>query len=396
MRNKLTKLTAAITLSLLLQGCSLFSSEEDLASPLPEFDAEFSISEAWSTGIGDGNGEFYAQTRILQLDDTLYTASRYGVVTAVDAKDGDEIWQQDLSEQAIFNRFEDADKALLSGGVAAGYGKIFIGSEKAVLFALDAKTGDLAWQVATDGEVIANPVVDDGIVIIQTSSGSLVGFDVMTGEQRWTQGSELPSLTLRGNNSPITTNGAAIYGRSDGKLAAVFVANGRLIWEVAVAKSKGANDIDRLVDVNGQAIARGGDVYTSAYNGELMAIELRNGNVKWKRAYASVKDIAVAGFELFITDTQGRIHAIDRRNGLTLWSQTGLSLRGVTAPTVSGSYVVVGDDDGYLHWLDRKTGNFVAQELVDRDGLFSKPLDAKELLYVQTRDGDLVALKKPK
>ncbi|MFT5807331.1 MAG: outer membrane protein assembly factor BamB [Moritella dasanensis] len=395
MANKLKVITTAAVLSVFLQGCSLFSDNEDVYSPLPVIQAKFTPEVEWRKSIGSGVGEYYSQTRTLLANDQLFAASRAGIVKALDPISGDVIWQQDLAVQAVFNRFDDSDNALLSGGIAAGYGMVFVGSENAVLFALNDKTGEVIWQVETDGEVIASPVVDEGLVIIQTGSGSLVGFDVQTGEQRWIQSAELPALTLRGNNSPITTNGAAIYGRSDGKLAAVFIANGRLIWEVSVAKPKGANDIDRLVDVNGQAVARGTDVYTSAFNGELMAVELRSGKVLWKRAYASVKDLTVAGFELFLTDTEGRIHAIDRRNGLTLWSQNRLALRGVTAPVVSGDNIVVGDKEGYLHWLDRKTGQLVAQQLIDSDGLFSKALNSDEYLYVQSRSGELVAVKKP-
>ena len=70
-------------------------------------------------------------------------------------------------------------------------------------------------------------------------------------------------------------------------------------------------------------------------------------------------------------------------------------MRGVTAPTVSGNNIVVGDKEGYLHWLDRKTGKLVAQQLIDSDGLFSKALNSDEYLYVQSRGGDLVAVKKP-
>jgi outer membrane protein assembly factor BamB len=395
MSNKLRKLTAAAVISLFLQGCSMFSDDEEVYSPLPVIQAEFTPEIEWRRSIGSGMGDFYSQTRILLANEHLYSASRSGLVKALNPLTGAEIWRQDLSDQPVFNRFEESDKALLSGGIASGYGMVFIGSENAVLFALNEKTGEVIWQVETDGEVIASPVVDEGLVVVHTASGSLISFEVQSGEQRWIQSAELPSLTLRGNNSPITTNGAAIYGRSDGKLAAVFLANGRLIWEVDVAKPKGANDLDRLVDVNGQAVSRGTDVYTSAYNGELMSIELRSGKVLWKRAYASVKDLTVGGFELFLTDTQGRVHAIDRRNGSTLWSQNSLALRGVTAPTIVGNYIVVGDKEGYLHWLDRKNGKLVAQQLIDDDGLFSKALNSSELLYVQSRSGDLVAIKKP-
>ena len=395
MANKLKTLTVATVLSLLLQGCSLFSDDEAVYSPLPVIQAEFSPQVAWSTSIGPSIGDYYSQTRTLLTDDCLYAANRAGLVTALDPLTGDEIWQQDLAELAVFNRFDDAEAPLLSGGMASGYGMVFVGSEHGLLFALNETNGELLWQAEADGEVIANPVVGEGLVVLQTSSGSLQAFDVQTGAERWRLGSELPALTLRGNNSPIITNGAAIYGRSDGKLAAVFLANGRLIWEVSLAKPKGANDIDRLVDVNGQAEVRGTEVYASAYNGELMSIELRSGKVLWQRAYASVKDLSIAGFELFLTDTEGRVHAIDRRNGATLWSQNSLALRGVTAPTVAGDYIVVGDREGYLHWLDRKTGKLVAQQLIDSDGLFSKALDSSEYLYVQGRSGDLVAVKKP-
>lgn len=395
MPNKLRIATAALVMSLCLQGCSLFSDEVDLSAPLPVIDAQFEPGVSWRRSIGDGMGEYYSQTRIQIADENLFAASREGVVTASDPLTGKQIWRQDLSDHEVFNRFEDTDEARLSGGIAAGYGMVFVGSENAALFALNDRTGEVVWFVETDGEVIANPVVDEGLVVVNTATGSLIAFDVQTGEQRWIQDSELPALTLRGNNSPITTNGAVVYGRSDGKLVAVFLGNGRLIWNVNIAKSKGANDIERLVDVNGQAVARGMDVYTSAYNGELMSLELRSGKVLWKRAYASVKDLAVAGFELFLTDTQGRVHAIDRRNGLTLWSQNRLELRGVTAPTIAGNYIVVGDKEGYLHWLDRKTGKLVAQQLIDSDGLFSKAVVADELVYVQSRGGELVAIKKP-
>ncbi|MGL4985098.1 MAG: outer membrane protein assembly factor BamB, partial [Plesiomonas sp.] len=57
-------------------------------------------------------------------------------------------------------------------------------------------------------------------------------------------------------------------------------------------------------------------------------------------------------------------------------------------------YLVVGDSEGYLHWLDLGDGRFVAQNKVNSSGLYAQPVVADNTLLIQTRNGDVVALKK--
>jgi outer membrane protein assembly factor BamB len=56
-----------------------------------------------------------------------------------------------------------------------------------------------------------------------------------------------------------------------------------------------------------------------------------------------------------------------------------------------GNFVVVGDFEGYLHWINVDDGNFAAREKVGGKGFSSGPLVVGNHLYVLTRKGKLVA-----
>ena len=73
-----------------------------------------------------------------------------------------------------------------------------------------------------------------------------------------------------------------------------------------------------------------------------------------------------------------------------------LTNRSVTGPAVVDNYIVVGDFEGYLHWLDQETGEIVSRHKVDGSGIHSTPTVVDDVLYSQSRDGDLQAIITPK
>ena len=132
-----------------------------------------------------------------------------------------------------------------------------------------------------------------------------------------------------------------------------------------------------------------------AYNGQLVARKLISGEELWKRKYSAYQNVGVGANDLVLTDSRSHIYGIDRRNGSEEWSNTQLSYRNVTAPVVFGNYIVVGDGEGYLYWLDGSSGRILSMQKLDSDGLYVAPVADGDVIYVQTRSGDLVALKRP-
>jgi outer membrane protein assembly factor BamB len=375
----------------LLSGCSLFNGEEDVVtmSPLPKVENQFTPTEVWNSSVGDGIGEFYSNLRPAWQGTTVFAADRHGVVKAMDADSGKEIWKADLSEKTGF--FSSNRSALLSGGVTASGDHVYVGSERAVVYALNSSDGKIAWQTSVAGEAVSRPVVSDGLVLVHTSNGMLQGLSESDGKVQWTVNLDMPSLSLRGESAPVTAFGAAIVGGDNGRVSAVLMKEGQMIWQQRISQPSGATEIDRLNDVDTTPVVVEGVVYALGYNGNLTALDLRSGQIIWKREVGSVSDFIVDAGRIFVVDQNDRVMALNTQGGVSLWRQSDLLHRNLTAPVLYNGYLVVGDSEGYLHWLNTDDGRFVAQQKVDSSGFLSAPIVASDKLLIQAKSGDVYA-----
>ncbi|OAT30708.1 lipoprotein assembly complex component [Buttiauxella brennerae ATCC 51605] len=378
----------------LLSGCSLFSGEEDVVkmSPLPTVENQFEPEKSWSTSVGSGIGDFYSNLHPAWQDGNIYAADRRGTVKAVNADDGKEVWSVDLSEKTNF--YSSNLPALLSGGVTVDGAHVYVGSEKAQVYALNTSDGSIAWQSKAAGEVLSRPVVSDGLVLVHTSNGQLQALDETDGAVKWTVNLDMPALSLRGESAPAIAFGAAIVGGDNGRVSAVLMKQGQMIWQQRISQATGATEIDRLSDVDTTPVIVNGVVYALAYNGNLTALDLRSGQVMWKRELGSVNDFIVDANRIFLVDQNDRVVALNADGGVTLWTQSDLLHRNLTSPVLYNGYLVVGDSEGYMHWINADDGRFVAQQKVDSSGFQTEPVVASDKLLIQAKDGTLYAIKR--
>ncbi|MBP2856239.1 outer membrane protein assembly factor BamB [Dickeya oryzae] len=390
MQLRKTLLVGLVSITL-LSGCSLFDREEDVVkmSPLPQVTNQFTPTKVWSRSVGDGTGEFYSNLHPTWQDSRVYAADRHGTVKALDLNSGEEKWRVDLAEKT--GLLSSNRPALLSGGVSVSGNHVYVGSERAQLFALNADDGSLQWQAKVAGEVLSSPVVSDGVVIIHTSNGMLQALSESDGTIKWTVNLDMPSLSLRGESAPTTAFGAAIVGGDNGRVSAVMINQGQLIWQQRISQPGGATEIARLNDVDTTPVVVGNVVYALGYNGNLTALDLRSGQITWKREIGSVNDFIVDGDRIYLVDQDDRIIALNTNGGVVLWRQSDLLHRNVTAPALYNGYLVVGDAEGYMHWVNTTDGRFVVQQKVDGSGLLSKPVVASDKLLVQAKGGEVYA-----
>tara|TARA_R100001443_G_scaffold85495_1_gene92091 strand:+ start:48889 stop:50064 length:1176 start_codon:yes stop_codon:yes gene_type:complete len=386
------KITVVAIVTLILSACS---SKEKLV--LPEVQNSIKPQKVWQDKVGKGVGHYESGLKPVIVDDTVYAASRNGIVVAKNLSNGRTLWSFDLRTEgssSLLSRFS-SDTARIAGGVAFNNNMLYLGTEDGEVFALNAQDGQLLWRVAVKGEVLTSPAVGEGLVVVATTAGNLVALDPATGEQRWIFEDEQPALTIRGLSEPVIESGGVLYGSGTGRVGVLIAERGYQAWEEVIASPQGSTDLSRLVDVDAKPIVVAGTVYTIAYNGELVALELRSGRQLWKRDYASFRNMAVAGTVLYLVDSTGGIYAVDRRNGSELWGQQGLQRHFLTGPTVYKDYLVVGDNKGNLHWLNRETGDFVARQSMDGSGFYNQPVANEDYILVTSRNGELVLLQVP-
>ncbi|MEN9756325.1 MAG: outer membrane protein assembly factor BamB [Pseudomonadota bacterium] len=382
----LTACTALDTMKESISGISdYFSGGEDNTDPpalLTELDAaEVHIDELWDASIGVGADEKSVKLAPVVSGSNIIVADREGVVEARDLKTGDKIWS---TQTELF----------LSGGAGLGNNIVVFGSSNAQVIALNAQTGEIAWKSNVSGEVLASPVVAKNGVIIRTTDGTITALDEKTGGKLWSYEHNVPALTIRGISAPLVVNDKVIAGYDNGKLIALDLTNGKYAWETSIAIPKGRSEVERLVDLDVDPIEINDVVYIASYRGGVSAVSASDGDTMWRNDSVSSHTGLSNDFRyLYITDSHAHVWQLDQHNGAGLWQQKELHHRRLTAPAIYQNYIVVGDFEGYVHWLSSTDGRQLGRIQITDQPIENKPIVIDDIVYVYAKDGTLSALK---
>lgn len=377
-------LSAALLGGLSLGGCGLFpwfGGEKDPSPPaeLTPFAPQVGVQTLWTTKVGTGTRKRQLALIPALHGGTLFVADTDGGVASVSAADGRLQWQRQT-------------KLPFSGGPGTDGRQLLLGTSQGQVVALSASDGSQAWSASVDSEVLSVPVIAGDLVVVHTLDDSVFGLEAATGKQRWRYLFPAPVLTLRGSSTPVVADSAALVGLSGGKLVKLDLAGGVPLWEVTVTLPSGRTELDRVADIDADPAIVGSTAYVGTYNGDLAAVNLVSGDILWRRTLSSHAGLAVDARDLYITDSDDNIWAAAPEDGAGRWKQELLRHRLLTAPAIIGDYLVVGDLEGWLHWLARKDGTLAARVKVANGAITARPLVADGRVFVYADDGTLAAL----
>lgn len=393
---------------LLVTGCTWFDwlpwigddeDDEDKAdepTPLVEFPAEADIERVWRADIGDGLGRKYLRLNPAIVADRVYAADAYGVVEARNRFDGKRLWRVRVDEpdgRAFYKFWDRRDPAFLTGGVGVGDGRVLVGTTRGEVIALDAADGGVRWRSQVSSEVLARPVADDDIVVVQTGDGRITLLEGDDGELRWSFDTQVPVLTLRGTAAPVLRDGLVYAGFATGKIVAIRAEDGQPVWEQRVMLPEGRSELDRMVDVDSTPLVGRSFIFAVSYQGRIRAFRRSDGAPIWEQDASSFVDLAEGYGQVYVVSDDDVVRAIDQGDAVVVWEQEALRNRRLTSPLAFGNYVLVGDDEGYLHVIAQSDGRFVARRRIDGSGLRSGMIEADGTVYVLSNGGRLEAVE---
>jgi len=377
----------ASTASILLSACASMPSANPMdwfgsqaAGPrpadLPQLSNAQGVRVLWSSNIG--GAEAFVFTPVLN-GDSVYAASRNGTLARLDAASGKARWRVSVERR-------------ISGGVGSDGVLAVVASEEGEVIALDAQSGVVKWRARVSSEVLAAPKLGDGLVLVRSADSRIFAFGAEDGKRRWVYQRAAASLIVRSPVGLTMHQGLAYAGFSGGKLAAIALANGTLRWEATVALPKGATELERVTDLVGEPMAQGREVCAAAYQGRVACYDAQNGNQIWSREMSSLTGVTFDARYAFVADDKGAVHALDRSNGRSIWKQDRLAFRQLSLPLPLGSEVALGDLQGFVHFMARESGAFVARAATDGSPIRAAPQKLPEGFLVQTQNGGLYAL----
>jgi outer membrane protein assembly factor BamB len=372
---KLNRGFVSLLLSLLVIACSSEKAKVEPAK-LVDFQSTANVKVRWHANVGDAGLSVLtpAVTR-----EAVFAANAQGRVYRFDRDAGKKAW-------SIESGFA------ITGGVGAGGGLVVVGGEKGELAAFDEDTGKLKWQVKVSSDVLSAPKVADGIVVVRTGNQHIAGLSAKDGSRLWLYERATPTLIVRSHAGVAIRNGLVYAGFAAGKMAAISLNNGEVVWEASVSQPRGNTELERISDITSTPVVDDAQVCAVAFQGRLACFDPLQGGALWTRDVASDKGLAMSGKMLYVTDSDSNVLALDKSTGASLWKNDKLLLRKGTAIYALDEYLILGDFEGYLHVLKSEDGSFVARRALDDSAILMAPVTLGDGALVQTSDGELFSI----
>ena len=376
--NSAVRYSVLIVAALAMSACSKDDEIELEPAKLVDIQTTIDIKKLWSAKLG-GDAEFL-RVNLQPAGDgnRIYAASRDGNVSAFQPETGKRDWQTELNAE-------------LSAGPGVGEGIVAVGTADGYIIVLDAKTGTEQWRADLKGETLAAPVITGDLVIVVTIDNRLHALRALDGNERWVVEQSIPRLTMRGSATPAIAGNSVIAGFDNGRLLAVDLDSGNVIWDSMLAPPSGRSDLERLSDIDGRISIVGQDVYASGYQGRIAAVAVESGQVLWAREISSYVGVAADWTNVYTTNDAGEVIAFFRRNGTESWRQDSLLRREPTLPVAFYTTVAVGDLEGYLHFFSVIDGVPVARLRMGKAAISTSPVVVADRLYVQSDSGHIAA-----
>lgn len=310
------------------------------------------LTRRWTIDVGLG----YATP--LVVGNIVYMFSRQGeeeVMSGIDADSGKVLWRTAYAAPFDMNSSARPHGPGPKSTPVFSNGRLYAIGMTGVVTALDAASGKQVWQKPGTGVPMYtshafSPVIDGNQVIFHVGGhdkGALTAFDLNTGNVRWSWSGDGP-----GYGSPIVANLGGtrqIVSITQGKLVGVHVATGALLWERPFVSPNFTNSITPVL--------YGQTVIVWGHGGPMTAVSVARRNNQWVAETVwenpdlpgRMSNAVVLGDVMFglTSRNSGQYYVVDAKTGKTVWTSEGRQAANV-AMSRAGNLVFSLENDGEL------------------------------------------------
>lgn len=273
-------------------------------------------STQWTVDIGDAaNDERRLLSEPVVANGRIYAMDASAEVSAYDANTGRQIWRADLTP-------EDEDDDLFGGGLAVDGDRLYVTTPYALVYALEAATGEVVWQSRVSSPMRTAPTVSDGRVFALTIDNELVALSAEDGSRLWSHQGIAEMAGLLGGAAPAVAGNTVIVGYASGEIFALRAETGRVLWNENLAGVQRSDAMSALADIRGRVVIDRDLVIAISHSGLLAAIDIRRGSRAWDRDIGGSQSPWVAGDFVYVLDNNGELICLTRDDGRIRWIQS--------------------------------------------------------------------------
>jgi outer membrane protein assembly factor BamB len=357
---------------LALAGCA---TDQPKPTPLQELIPVIKAQSLWAQRFGKVN---FPMTMVAN-GSALTLAGHDGHIISVQLDTGRELWRTQLNTE-------------FSAGVGSDGRFTSVVSRRNELITLDA--GKIIWRQVLPSRVVTAPLVAGDRVFVISLDRSVHAFDALDGRKLWTFQKPGEALVLSQPGVLMAFKDTLLAGQGT-KLVALDPVSGSVRWEPSLATPRGTNEIEKLADLVGPAARHGDTVCARAFQAAVTCLNAGVGSVLWSRPIGGTQGIALDGQFVLGADASSRLTSWRSVDASVAWTTQHLLHRGLTAPATAShaKAFIVGDSEGFVHWLARDTGKPLLRLPTDGSPIRLTPVSVGAITVVYTQAGGLFAFR---
>lgn len=310
-------------------------------------------------------------------DGTFIAAGDDGTVLALEAASGRELWRAQVG-------------APLSAGVGSDGRFAAVVTRSNELVTLEQ--GRVVWRSRLPGRVLTAPLVAGERVFVMGVDRVVHAFDAADGKKLWVLQRPGDALTL-GQAGVVTSFRDTLVVGQGPRMTGVDPNRGTVRWEAAVATPRGTNEVERLADLVGPPARVGNALCARAFQATVGCVDGARGTLLWSRNVSGSQSIGADDTVVVAGDGADRLSAWRQATGELLWSSEKFQFRSLSGILVAGRTAVLGDYQGFVHFLDREDGQPLLRLPTDGSTVVGAPALSGTTMLVVTRSGGLFAFR---
>ena len=365
------------------------------AHALYHLEAAEALELAWEVSIGTGAGEEAFLNPPVVAGGMIYVVDGEIQVVSVDAATGAKRWTVAPADMP------DTDR-LNGGGVAFSGGRLFVTTAKGVVLALDAASGDEIWRHDLRAPLRGAPAVAEGRVLVISADNQSFALAEASGEPLWQHTAPGESAALLGGSTPAASQGIVVVPYASGEVNALSLESGIPIWSDSVLRPRRTLAIAAISDIDGLPVIDRDRVFVGGTGGEVAAFDLQTGSRLYELSVASDQTPWPAGETVYLISERGEVVCMLRSTGQVRWvsplpreraeDTSGDALIQWHGPVLVRDRLLVGSSDGELVAVSPYDGEILGRVTVGAP-IRQPVIVADGTVYLLTQDATLHAYR---
>jgi len=350
------------------------------------------LQQVWSLDIGSGASDGSALAEPVVSGNVIYTIDAKGEVKAFALNSAQMLWSSDIAD--IVNKKGSGE------GLAFYDDKLFATLSSGMVVCLSALDGSVIWKKDLGKGVRSAPTVFEKKVFVITMDNNVFALSTNDGRLAWTYETPAEDTILLGTAAPAAKDNLVIAAFSGGDLFAFKAANGVPVWSDTLFSLGRNSFVSGLSAIKAPVVIDKNMVFAVSGEGELAALNFKNGERYWQQSVGSMNQPWVAGDYLFAVSSLSEVICLDKNKGNILWITPLQNWENEekkrdkivwNGPVLAGGNLYFTSSLGDLTVID-KNGKIISSNNVG-GGFFTSPIVVDDTLLLLDKSGILRAYK---